>query len=88
MDIEEEEAENRKFYNLNWRTIGGSSGSKPVTAEVAAIKNRRFSNLGRPLSKVLEKLIRQGLLKPLEPKPLSNPPTSNLDMSRYCRFHQ
>ena len=88
MDIEEEEAENKKFYNLNRRAVGGSSGTKPITAEVTAIKNRRFSNLGRPLSKVLEKLVRQRLLKPLETKPLPNPPPSNLDMNRYCRFHQ
>ena len=88
MDIEEEEAENRKFYSLNKRAVGGPSGTKPVTTEVAAIKNRRFSNLGKPLSKVLEKLLKQGLLKPLEPKPLPNPPPPYLDMNRYCHFHQ
>ena len=40
MDIEEEEAENRKFYGQNWRTFGGPSQTKPATAEVATIKNR------------------------------------------------
>ena len=56
MDIEEEEAENRKFYGQNRKTFGGHSVTKPTTAEVATVRNRRFSNLGRPMSKVLEKL--------------------------------
>ena len=59
MDIEEEEAENWKFYGMSMRTVGGSSSVKHVSTEVAAIKNMHFSNLGRPLSKVLEKLTRQ-----------------------------
>ena len=56
MDIEEEEVENRKFYGQNRRTFGGPSETKPATAEVATVKNKRFSNLGRPLSNVFEKL--------------------------------
>ena len=88
MDIEEEEAENRKFYGLNRRPIGGTSGAKPVSAEVAAIRNRQFSNLRRPLSKVLEKLKRQGLLKPLEAKPIPNSPPPHFNLSLYCHFHQ
>ena len=59
MDFEEEEAENMKFYGLNMRTVRGPSGTKPVSAEVVAIRNWHFSNLGRSLSKVLEKLTRQ-----------------------------
>ena len=88
MDIEEEEAENRKFYSQNKRIFGGSSGTKPATAEIAAIKDRRFSNLGRPLSKVLEKLTKQGLLKPLEPRPIPNPVPHYFDLNQYCSFHQ
>ena len=88
MDIEEEEAENRKFYGQNMRNIGGPSGTMPATAEVTAIKNRRFSNLGKPLSKVFEKLKAQGLLEPLEPKPVPNLVPHNLDLSLYCHFHQ
>ena len=67
MDIEEEEAESRKYYGQARRPTGGPSGTKVSPAEVAAIRNRRFSDLGRPLSKVFEKLRKQGLLRPLEP---------------------
>ena len=87
MDIEEEEAENKTFYGLNRRPIGGTSGTKPTAAEIAAIRNRRFSNLGRPLSRVLERLKRQGLLKPLETKSLPNPLLPHLNLSQYCQFH-
>ena len=56
MDIEEEEAESRKYYGQARRPTGVPSGTKVNPAEVAAIRNRRFSDLGRPLSKVFEKL--------------------------------
>ena len=88
MDIEEEEAENRKFFGLNRRPVGGMSGTKPVSAEVAAVRNWRFSNLGRPLSKIFEKLKRQGLLKPLEAKPIPNSPPPHFNLQLFCYFHQ
>ena len=88
MDIEEEEVENRKFYGQNRRIFGGLSETKPATAEVATVKNRRFSNLGRPLSNVFEKLKIQGLLKPLEPRPFPNPVPPYLNLNQYCYFHQ
>ena len=88
MDIEEEEVENRMFYGLNRRPIMGTSGTKPVAAEIATIRNRHFPNLGRPLSKVLERLKRQGLLKPLETKKLPNPPPPHLNLNQYYQFHQ
>ena len=40
MDVEDEKAENKKFYGLNRRTFGGHSETKPATAEVATIRNR------------------------------------------------
>ena len=88
MDIEEEEAENRKFYGQNRKTFGGHSETKPTTAEVATVRNRRFSNLGRPMSKVLEKLKGQGLLKSLDPRPIPNPVLHYFDLNQYCHFHQ
>ena len=84
MDIEEEEAESRKYYGQARRSTGGPSGTKVSPADVAAIRNRRFFDLGRPLSKVFEKLRKQGLLRPLEPRPLPNPVLSYLDLSQYC----
>ena len=88
MDIKEEEVENRKFFGLNRRLVGGMSGTKPVSVEVAAVRNQRFSNLGRPLSKIFEKLKRQGLLKPLEAKPIPNSPPPHFNLKLFCYFHQ
>ena len=45
---------------------------------------RRFSNLGRPLSKVLEKLIEKGMLRPMP----SQQPLPNANPKLYCKFHQ
>ena len=88
MDIKKEKAENQKFYSQTRRPTGGPSGTKVSPVEVAAIRNKRFSNLGRPLSKVFEKLKKQGLLRPLEPRPLPNPIPNYLDLNQYCQFHQ
>ena len=63
-------------------------GTKVSPAEVAAIRNRRFSDLRRPLSKVFERLEKQGLLKP---EPSTNPPNTNsssYNLNVYCYFHQ
>ena len=46
--------------------------------------SRKFSNLGRPLSKILEKLIDKNLLRPMyaqQPLPNANPKV-------YYKFHQ
>lgn len=45
---------------------------------------RIFSNLGKPLSKVLEKLIENNLLRPLPQRP----PFPNADPKYYCKYHQ
>ena len=81
-------ANNRNLCNQNGRTVGEPSRTKPTPSEIAPIKNRQFSNLGKPLSKVFEKLKMKGLLKPLKPKPLQNPPPPYLKIDRYCHFHQ
>ena len=46
--------------------------------------SRRFSNLGRPLSKFLEKLIEKGMLCPMP----SQQPLPNANPKLYCKFHQ
>ena len=56
MDIEEEEAKSRKYYGQARRPTKGPYGTKVSPTEVATIRNRRFSNLEKPLSKVFEKL--------------------------------
>ena len=51
-------------------------------------RKRRFSALGVPMTKILEKLKRRGLLEPLAPKPLPKPMPRYIDLDRYCRFHR
>ena len=48
--------DNRDLCNRNERTIGKPSRIKPTPSEIALIRNRQFSNLGKPLSKMFEKL--------------------------------
>ena len=50
MDIEEGDAKSRKYYGQARKPTRGPSETKVNPAEVAAIRNRRFSNLERPLS--------------------------------------
>ena len=57
--------------------------------EVRAVQPpRKFSNFNQPLSKVLDRLIKKGLLRLLT---VSRPPNANLpgyDPNSYCKFHQ
>ena len=47
-------------------------------------EHRRISNLGRPLSKFLEKLIENNLICPLPQRP----PFPGADPKLYCKYHQ
>ena len=87
MDIEEEEAENKKFHSP-WQNKknGGSSGGEE--AEVNAVQKRRFSNLPQPMSKIFERLMKRGLLKPLESKPLPSRIPHHYNLDHYYCFHQ
>src|SRR2546425_2996337 len=74
---------------------GGSFGSSNTKTggnqSVNFMRNateRRFSNFSLPLSKVLERCIKRGLLQPLEPRPLSNPLPARFNSRAYCNFHQ
>src|SRR5256884_3079950 len=73
----------------------GSSGSgndKPgIGYSVNSVRSggeRRFSNLGLPLSKVLERCIKRGLLQSLELKPLPDPLPAHFNLQAYCKFHR
>ena len=88
MDIEEEEAENKKSRG-QWqdrKSNGGSSRNED--AEVNMVQKRLFSNLREPMSQIFEKLKRQGLLRPLKPKPVPDPLPSKINPSLHCAFHQ
>lgn len=62
--------------------------SKHAKIKTNFVQKRHFSNLGKPLSKVFEELREQGLLQPLESKPIPNPLPNKLDSTLYCIFHQ
>ena len=68
--------------------FSGRSGNKEgpsSNVQINAIdRPRKFSNLGRPLSKVLEKLTEKGLLRPLSPRI----PVPNADPKLFCKYHQ
>src|SRR2546425_2345249 len=99
--LREEKKANMKSSPGNARTgyvtqaprQGGMSGAMNprVGQSVNAMRGgpeRRFSNFTLPLSKVLERCIKKGLLRPLEPKPLPNPLPPSFNQQAYCDFHQ
>src|SRR2546421_6242628 len=51
-------------------------------------KERRFSDFGEPMSKILDRCIKEGLLQPLETKSIPNPLPSNFNLQAYCSFHR
>src|SRR5256884_3769214 len=83
----------RTGYTAQAPRQGGMFGmvNPRIGQSVNAIKGgpeRRFSNFTLPLSKVLERCIKKGLLRPLEPKPLPNPLPPSFNQQAYCEFHQ
>ncbi|KAI8568451.1 hypothetical protein RHMOL_Rhmol02G0200500 [Rhododendron molle] len=49
---------------------------------------RSFFAMEAPLSSVLEKLVKSGHLKPLDPMPLPKNPPANFKANLYCAYHQ
>ena len=93
--LQAEEMENEKKKNTRSTVtrnypIGGTQQANTSRAvEVRAIQPpKKFSNFNQSLSKVLDRLIQRGLLRPLT---VSRPPNPNLpgyDPNNYCKFHQ
>ena len=81
-------ADNREMNNQNGKIIGEPSETKPTSPEVAPVRNRRFSKLSRPLLEVFRELEKQGIMIPLEPRPLPNPVPRYLKLNLYCHYHQ
>lgn len=89
-EIESEKKKTAKSIGArNYPTGGTQQGNTSRVVEVHAVQQpRRFLNFNQPLSKVLDRLIQKGLLKPLT---FSRPPNPNLpgfDPNSYCKFHQ
>src|SRR3989442_906613 len=91
--MDEEKKYAQKFRQAGYQGNGNKTaglGSKPAVSEIgiATVKTpRKFSKLPLPLSKVLKKLQRQGLLQPLDPRP-PNTLADNYNERAYCEFHQ
>ena len=49
---------------------------------------REFHSLYMPMSQVFDKLKAKGLLKPLDPGPISNPLPLRFDLNKRCAYHQ
>ena len=79
----------RKARKKSYQTGGTQQGTTSRAVEVNAVQPpRKFSNFNQLLSKVLERLMQKGLLRPLiNVKPLS-PNSSGYDPNIYCNFHQ
>ena len=49
---------------------------------------REFHELYVPMSQVFDKLKANGLLKPLDPRPILNPLPSKFNVNKRCAYHQ
>ena len=93
--LQAEEIENEKKKNArtagekNYQTGGTQQENTSQAMEVQAVQQpTRFSNFNQPLSKVIERLVQKGLLRPLiNVKPLSSN-SLEYDPNSYCNFHQ
>ena len=88
--MENEKKKNtRSTVTKNCSTGGTQQANTSRTVEVRAVQPpRKFSNFNQPLSKVLDRLVQKGFLRPLI---VSRPPNSNIpgfDPNSYCKFHQ
>ena len=84
-------AQDKKFFSGRQSTGRKNIGSSSTNGlshniQIIAVQTptRRFSNLGRPLSNVFEKLIENNLIHPLPQKP----PYLGVDRKFYCKYHQ
>ena len=84
-------AQDKKFFSSRSSTGRDGAGSSSTSGlshnvQINAVQppTRRFSNLGRPLSNVFEKLIENNLIRPLPQRP----PYPGVDQKFYCKYHQ
>ena len=73
----------------NYPTRGTQQANTSQTVEVRAVQPpKKFSNFNQPLSKVLDRLVQKGLLRPLTVSRPLNPNIYGFDPNSYCKFHQ
>ncbi|KAF5934569.1 hypothetical protein HYC85_030740 [Camellia sinensis] len=68
--------------------FSGASGSDTQATRFQPRGQRTFTPLYMPLTKALGVLIKKNHLKPLEPRPLTNPLPPSYDPAKYCAYHQ
>ena len=79
----------KNIRKKNYQIGGTQQGSTSQTMEVHVVQqSRRFSNFNQPLSKVLDRLIQKGFLRPLTTSRPPNPNLPGFDLNSYCKFHR
>ncbi|GMP76878.1 hypothetical protein CsSME_00033361 [Camellia sinensis var. sinensis] len=68
--------------------FASASGKNPQTAKYLPRGRRVFHDLHMPLSRALLILVKNGHLKPLEPRPLPKNLPATHDATLYCAYHQ
>ncbi|KAL7260055.1 hypothetical protein ACSBR1_005839 [Camellia fascicularis] len=68
--------------------FASASGKSQQTSKYLPRGRRAFHALYMPFSKALQILVKKGHLKPLEPRPLTNPLPAKHDGTQYCAYHQ
>ena len=92
--LQAEKMENEKKKNTwstvtrNYPTRGTQQANTSRAVEVQAVQSpRKFSNFNQPLSKVLDRLVQKGLLRPLTVSRPPNPNIPGFNPNSYCKFH-
>ena len=88
--MENEKKKNTQSTGVkNYPTGGTHQASISRAVEVRVVQSpRKFSNFNQPLSKVLDRLVQKGLLRPLTTSRSPNPNLYGYDPNSYCKFHQ
>ncbi|KAF5933077.1 hypothetical protein HYC85_029248 [Camellia sinensis] len=78
----------RQTHSAPTNPFAGASSKTPQTSKHPPRGQRVFAPLHMSLSAALRVLIKEGDLKPLEPRPLPDRLPPSHDPAKYCAFHQ
>ena len=92
LQVEEMKSEKKKNTRStgakNYPTGGTQQANTSRAVEVRAVQTpKKFSNFNQPLSKVLNRLVQKGLLRPITTSRPPNPNLPGYDPNSYCKFH-